>query len=607
MKIRFKEIEIQNFYSYGPVQKVNLQQFKSKLVLIDGIDKDTEGSKIGSGKSSFIAAITFALFGEVVNNIKANEIVNYIKGKNALVTITFSVDNKIYKIERGRKPNILNLFEQTDKNEWNNISKSDMRETDKLIQDIIKINFETFMQTTFFSVASENNKPFLHMTPTNQKKVLENIFSFEVFNKMQQVIKDDLRDKQVQKAELASIIKEVKFSNEQIEKQIVRLTEKSKNFEIEKKNKLEKILKQIDFYKNLNIDKEREKLKILEELKTHKQNTNDKIYELKLELRDIKSKISNVKQEMNYLLKEFNNIENEYNSLSKNICPTCGQEWIDEIYLNKLKSDMKNVGEQLIKFEDSLHEFDKTKNIIQETINEKKSFLEEIENAIDKLTLKVSKKEIDNIEVILDNLNSEYKQVKEQKNHYIDEIEANKKLIRNYDEKQLDAIDEWITNVKLFLKLSEDQKIRGKFLRKFIKQLNEILRGFKKLIPDYNIHIQFNPDFTIRIMKLGKKVSAGSLSNGEKRIGNIMIMIALMKIFKIKNNVEFDTMFMDEVLDSGINGSLLTSVFKFIENVAKEENLRIFLISHREEIKEKAKEVIFVTKSRGISTIEIIN
>ena len=106
-------------------------------------------------------------------------------------------------------------------------------------------------------------------------------------------------------------------------------------------------------------------------------------------------------------------------------------------------------------------------------------------------------------------------------------------------------------------------------------------------------------------MKLGKEVNPGSLSNGEKRIGNIMIMMALMKVFKLKNNVEFNAMFMDEVLDSGINGTLLESVYAFIKNVAKQEKMRVYLISHREEIKEKVKEVIMVTKSRGISTIEM--
>jgi ABC-type branched-subunit amino acid transport system ATPase component len=84
-----------------------------------------------------------------------------------------------------------------------------------------------------------------------------------------------------------------------------------------------------------------------------------------------------------------------------------------------------------------------------------------------------------------------------------------------------------------------------------------------------------------------------------------MIMMALMKVFKIKNNVEFSAMFMDEVLDSGINGALLESVYTFIKNVAKQEKMRVYLISHRDEIKEKTKEHILVTKSRGISTLAV--
>ena len=199
MKVKFRKVEIQNFYSYGAKQSVDLTQFNSTVVLIDGIDKDTEGSKIGSGKSSFLAAITFALFGETVSNVKANEIVNYIKGKAALVVLVFEIDNQQFKIERGRKPNVLNIFKQEgidDAGEpiWDNISRADNRDNDKLLLSIIRINFETFLQTSLFSVASEHNKPFLNMTPSNQKKVLENIFNFDMFNSMMTEIKDEIRE-----------------------------------------------------------------------------------------------------------------------------------------------------------------------------------------------------------------------------------------------------------------------------------------------------------------------------------------------------------------------------------------------------------------------------
>ena len=89
MRIKFDKLRIQNFYSYGDMQEVDFNVFSSTVVLIDGVDKDTEGSKIGSGKSSLMAALTYAIFGETVSNVKANEIVNYIKGKDALVELEF--------------------------------------------------------------------------------------------------------------------------------------------------------------------------------------------------------------------------------------------------------------------------------------------------------------------------------------------------------------------------------------------------------------------------------------------------------------------------------------------------------------------------------------
>lgn len=610
MKVKFKKIEIQNFYSYGAMQTVNFDQFKSTVVLIDGVDKDTEGSKIGSGKSSFFAAITFALFGETVSNVKANEIVNYIKGKNALVKLTFEIDNNLYRIDRGRKPNILNIYKLVDiddegEENWENISRADIRDNDKLIQSIIKINFETFLQTSLFSVASEHNKPFLNMSPANQKKVLENIFNFDVFNRLQQSIKDDLRDKQVLYAELESANKEIQISNDQVELQIERLIESSKKFEKRREKQKVELQEKINFYSNIDIDYEKEKYTFTSELKEHRNKINESISELKIELKGVQSDIDKTNREIEILVEKYEREEKRNISLKGNVCPTCGQEWEDATAILESDNKLKKYGKEILLYEKSLEKFQEAEKSLKKSLKDKREILSEVKEAMAEIDIIVDKKELDNIDIIVTNLKSEFENIANQENHYTKEIEANKSLIRKVDTEQIDELNSWIVSVKSFLKLADDKKIRGKFLRKFIKQSNEILKNFKKLIPDYNIHIQFNPDFTIRIMKLGKEVSAGSLSNGEKRIGNIMIMMALMKVFKLKNNVEFNALFMDEVLDSGINGTLLESVYAFIKNVAKEEKMRVFLISHREEIKEKVKEVILVTKSRGISTIEI--
>src|SRR5574344_461346 len=152
MRIKFDTLRIQNFYSYGEKQEIDFKNFSSTVVLIDGVDKDTEGSKIGSGKSSLMAALTYAIFGETVSNVKANEIVNYIKGKDALVELEFYVDKTKFKIERGRKPKVLNIYKRVvDETEdsgyaWQNISKADDRDNDLELQRLFGMNFETFLQ-----------------------------------------------------------------------------------------------------------------------------------------------------------------------------------------------------------------------------------------------------------------------------------------------------------------------------------------------------------------------------------------------------------------------------------------------------------------------------
>lgn len=611
MRIKFDTLRIQNFYSYGEKQEIDFKNFSSTVVLIDGVDKDTEGSKIGSGKSSLMAALTYAIFGETVSNVKANEIVNYIKGKDALVELEFFVEKTKYKIERGRKPKVLNIFKQiqdikeTNGLGWQNISKADDRDNDEELKKLFRMNFETFLQTSFFSVASEHNKPFLNMVPSSQKKVLENIFNFDIHNMQISDVKDRMRDEQVKLADLESSAKEIKYANEQIQEQIERLKVSYEKFENRRKKEIESLHEKIAFYKTINIDEEKEKYDFSSELKEHKITINEAIAELKSSQKDVKATIAAESRELEILIEKYEKEQKKNKSLKGNLCPTCNQEWEDQNAIDQSDERIKRYEQEMHKYEKSIKQYEKTASQIKKSLDEKRELLIEIKEAMDEIELSVEKKELDNIDIVVSGLNKELEQISNQENHYSAEIEANKLMLREIDMSFIDKIAANINDYKTYVKISEDPKNRGKFLRRYIKQSNDILREFKKLIPDYNIHLQFNPDFTIRVMKLGKEVNPGSLSNGEKRIGNIMIMMALMKVFKLKNNVEFDAMFMDEVLDSGINGTLLESVYTFIKNVAKQEKMKVYLISHREEIKEKVKEVIMVTKSRGISTIAI--
>jgi len=607
MKVKFLKLSLQNFYSYGEKQTIDFTQFNSPVVLIDGIDLDTEGSKIGSGKSTIFAGITYALFGETVSNIKANEIVNYIKGKKALVELEFKIKNQIYKIERGRKPKVLKLLKM-EKGEWVDLSKSEDKETDKFIQKLIKINFETFLQTTLFSVSSEANKPFLNLTPSNQKKVLENIFNFEAYKMMIDRMKEIKREYEKEYEVLEKQIETMEYSNQKIENQIKRLEEAVENFDIEKENKIKKLKSEIErFEKEINeVNINEEKIQIITELENIKS-------ELKNEKNDLKYELLNIEKELNEILVGKEKIEEKIKKLTKekialenSTCPVCGQEWKDDEYYSIVVSKIEKLNNKLSKYDEVIEDIKKIYKKIKKKKEKKEKEYKEIQEEIDKILNNKSISYYEKLLTLIEINKEKLKEVEESENYYIEELENTKKMLVEIDYTELNNIDEKLKKIKAFISLADDPKMRGKFLRRFIKQLNNILRQFKKLISDYNVHIQFNPDFTIRLMRFGKEISAGSLSNGEKRIGNIMIMMALMKIFKMKNNVEFDAMFLDEVLDSGINGTLLESVFKFIKNIAKEENMRIFLISHREEIKEKISEIIFVEKSRGISRIKII-
>ena len=622
-KIDFIKIEIQNFYSFGDKQELDLTKLtiNNDIILIDGIDLDTEGSKIGSGKSSFFAAFTFALFGETVSNIKVNEVVNYIKGKKALVKLYFKIkkDNieKMYCIERGRKPSILNVYKKLDESDfnnletWENLSLANNKDSDYLIEQIIGINFQTFQQLAFFSIANDNNKPYLNLSPANQKKVLEYIFSFDKYEDLKNKIKEDIKSKQEVLAKLDGILSEKKNILMQIEYDEERIRIKSTDYEKDIKERKEYIINKLNELQKIDIEKEKSKLNTLVEFKEYKHkieqkinNTNNIINTLKNENIHLNNKI---KELDSYIKKEYTKI----NDLKENKCPVCKREYDEsKVLLENLKQELISKLDLVDKHKEEIKA--NTENIKKEQKNNNKlnEMLKEIDKALNKTQLKISEKELLNIDIVIENLNKELDSINNSKNPYKEELEIiiDKKNKIQKEIKEFESnnkVKDEIQVLKLFLKVFDDQKVRGKFLKSFIKQLNEILKEYKSLIPDYNIHYRFNPDFSIRIMKLGKEVTSGSLSNGEKRIGNILIMFSLMKLFKLKNNTTFNYIFLDEVLDNGINGSLLENVFEFIVNISKKEKFNILLISHRDEIKEKIQKQILIEKRHGISKIKL--
>lgn len=599
--ITFKNISLQNFFSYGNEQFIDFEQFSQPVVLIDGIDLDTEGSRIGAGKSSILNGIIYALFGETINkSLKSDQVINIIKGKECVVTLNLEINKVPYTITRGRKPNKV-LVVQGD----NDMTRADLKDNDHLIEHLLGINSETFLQTVLFSTL--DSKPFLELKAGEQKTIFEYIFGFELVNSTIDTLKIEFREMSAQLSEKESVIKEIETTNSQIEGQIERLVRNSEEFEQTKITKMNELSKKIKKYDEINLSEEKELHELFDDASEHLTSLQQSVKDIKLDIATRSTIIKNEQSKLEKLIKQYEESDSHYCELKDNTCPTCKREWVNPEAVQTFGTKLEAIEREIADTDNHIHSLENTNKTKSQEITEIQSEIEELKLALDqdfKFTL--DEKEVSNFNFIKQSLVKELEQIKNSENYFVNEIEENMKLIREIDLTDISDLKFRMDAMKLLVKYAEDTTMRGKFFRRFIKNINRILSEFKKQLSDYNIHIQFNKDFTINIMKLGKKIPAGSLSNGERRIGNIMIMLALMKLFKSKNSIQFNFMFLDEVLDSGVDEVILEKVYNFIIEFSKSENLRIFLISHREYIKSQIEEKIFVTKQRGISTIEIL-
>jgi DNA repair exonuclease SbcCD ATPase subunit len=172
--IKLKELTVKNFMSVGnQTQAVNFTREHLTLVLGENLDQggDDSGSRNGTGKTTIVNALSFALYGTALTNIKKDNLINKINGKNMLVTLTFEKDNNKYKIERGRKPTVMKFYVNDEElvTEETDDSQGDMRETQKDISELLEMSHDMFRHIVALNTYTE---PFLSLKANEQREII---------------------------------------------------------------------------------------------------------------------------------------------------------------------------------------------------------------------------------------------------------------------------------------------------------------------------------------------------------------------------------------------------------------------------------------------------
>ncbi len=582
--IKIKDLTVKNFMSVGnQTQAVDFGKEHLTLVLGENLDQggDDNGSRNGTGKTTIVNALSYALYGVALTSIKKDNLINKINNKNMLVTLAFEKDGIDYRIERGRRPNILKFYvnDVEQETEESDDAQGDMRETQKDLDQILGMSHEMFKHILALNTYTE---PFLSMRANDQRVIIEQLLGITILSEKSESLKELIRlTKEAIQQESANI-EAAKKSNEGIQKSIDSLITKQTAWYNQQTLDLEKISKAIEELQSVDIEKEVEqhaKLKVYDEEAAKIKSLNKE--KATLETAQIQAE------------KTVAKYTKELESLGNKKCHACEQQLHD-------------------------HKHEEMTTTANTNIAEAKKYLEKINKDLNKLLAELKdigdingrpKTYYDSLEQALKHQNNlttlETQLVKraEEVDPYQEQIDELKNTA--IQEIVWDKVNE-LTSIKdhqeFLLKLltSKDSFIRKKIIDQNLAYLNNRLTYYldKMGLPHT---VTFVNDLTVEITQLGQDLDFDNLSRGERNRLILGLSWAFRDVWEsLYQNVNL--LFVDELIDNGLDASGVEGALAVLKKMARERNKNIYLISHKDELIGRVNNVLKVIKENGFTS-----
>jgi DNA repair exonuclease SbcCD ATPase subunit len=569
-----------NLTSTENVPIIQLKLLKKKYDLydlqVDGEEYFTNG--IVSHNSTILDAITFPLFGKPFRNISKGGLVNSINDKNCITEIEFEESGIQYKVIRGIKPNIFEIYRN---NELINQEAATKDYQVILEQQILKMNYKTFTQVVILGSATYT--PFMQLSTSQRREIIEDLLDIRIFSTMNSLLKDQLTKT---KEELSNIDSSLKLARGKVESQqkIIGHLQSNKQTEIdviqnqiiEDKQFIDsKIKTKEGFDKDISIKKN---------ALSNKQTIEQRITALNNSMRKIKHEIDTVQKSIVF----FNESAN---------CPSCKQGIAHEHStsiiedLNISKSNMNTL------FIDDMTEYKK--------LNDELAIIKKVEEECRKLEIEVGKiqTEINVIETKIKQSKHTLKEAVES----IGDIDKEKSILKELVD---DAIS-CINRQKLLIEqksiedstfmLLKDTGIKSAIIKEYLPLINNLIN--KNLaVTDFFINFQLNENFEESILSRGRdKFNFASFSEGEKARISISILFAWREVARLKNSANCNLLILDEIFTGAADQQAVEGIMSIIDSL---ENTSVFVISHNQDTKDMFTDVINIEKQGNFSVIK---
>ena len=582
--IKVKDLTVKNFMSVGnQTQAVDFNKEQLTLVLGENLDQggDDSGSRNGTGKTTIINALSYALYGQALTNIRRNNLINKTNSKGMLVTLHFEKDNQDFRIERGRSPNVLRFYIDNQEQELLDESQGDSRKTQEYINDLLGMSHDMFKHIVALNTYTE---PFLSMRQNDQRAIIEQLLGITILSEKAESLKDHIKATKEATTQERLKIEAIQTANSKIETTIDSLRNNQRAWQAKKKQDVEKLDKAIEELERVDIDAEleaHEKLQNWTEL-------NTKITALKKEQSTLEPALQRANKSLLKVNKDILNLQDA-------TCYACGQALQEDkkTEISELKTkELEDAQAYLDEISDKLQGIFHDLNEIGDINGRPTTFYETIREAYD------HRNNVGNLRTALENKQQETDPYQAQ----IDELSTT--ALQEIDWSPVNDLTNYKDHQEFLLKLltNKDSFIRKKIIDQNLTYLNNRLTYYldKLGLPH---QVLFQNDLNVEITQLGQDLDFDNLSRGERNRLILGMSFAFRDVWEsLYQNVNL--LFIDELIDSGMDTAGVESSLAVIKKMGRERDKNVFLISHKDELIGRVNHLMKVVKENGFTSYE---
>jgi DNA repair exonuclease SbcCD ATPase subunit len=573
MKIRFQDVDIKNFLSFGNTFQKFI--FKEGVNIITGTN--------GVGKSSLSDSLSFCLFGKVLRDINQEDLINWRNRKECVVATNFTKGDNEYRIIRGLKPNFLEIYE-----DGNLLPKVGKKDSQSQLEEILGFSFNTYSNLVYTNI--NFNVPIMKMPRGQKRGFIEKLFNIEVFTQISEKCKNKLKNmdkrKTIIKSREVTIADLIKEYNKIISEYETELLETSTA-----KESLQKLQKEKDdIDKVCNIDiKEALETEVIE-IKNKHQHESDKLTNLKYAIRSLEDNIKRYEGRIEVVKEE-------------NKCPTCegkiNPSKLKEQFLKKIKTIRNEIDIQ----ENNQGPLIAEINELEIQIDDKKEKLRQYYSKCSRLVVLNNeighlKKTIKDIEINKQNIQIKIDEYISKKNKLVEEKEG-----LQLEKNRLESIQDYLMHIRDACK---DESIKQYAISSIIPYINKFTNEYLSKV-GFNFFVEIDKFIDAKIKGpgiFGESIS--NLSGGESKSIDMSLMMAFHDVARMKAKNFADVLFLDEILDSSVDTVNISKIYDIIKTKQAKDELKVYIISHRPEVSDmEFNGIVKVKKEGGFTRIEI--